>query len=152
MRFGKDFVGWKLNPECRGNSVHSATLTVLGFSGTPSRTPRVKDVLWTGAGSSKPGMSGTRPKKGSLLLYLKMSFGCPKTLADSPGFSYRRELSHRPRQSKLLLRRPRALIPILTQAQRTRHQRTRSQRQHLWQWKLRLKPQPNQVLFLFPRG
>ena len=89
---------------------------------------------------------------GNLLLYLKMSLGCPKTLADSPGFSYRRELSHRPRQSKLLLRRPRALIPILTQAQRTSHQRIRSQRQHLWQWKHRLKPQPNQVLFLFPRG
>lgn len=101
------------------------------------------------------GMAGTRPKKGNTygacFCTLRCLFGALK-LAYSLGFSHRRELSHRPRQSKLLLRRLRALIPILTQAQRTRHQRTRSQRQHLWQWKLRLKPQPNQVLFLFPRG
>ena len=61
MRFGKDFVRKKLKPESRGNSVHSASLTLLGFSGTLSRIPRVRDVLWTGAGSSKQGMAGTRP-------------------------------------------------------------------------------------------
>lgn len=87
MRFWKGYVRLKLDSESRGNSSHFASLEVLGFSGTLSGIPRVREyVLYTGVGSSRQGMTGT-DQVAELFVFLLGVCG-PFHMLSCPAFPY----------------------------------------------------------------